>query len=74
MKRKGLSASRIGCAYLVINAVFNEAVRNKKLAESPSTDIPVPDVVHAATSSCQPMRNCRPSPPGSRPTGPPSSG
>ena len=48
MKRKGLSASRIGCAYLVINAVFNEAVRNKKLAESPSTDIPVPDVVHAA--------------------------
>jgi integrase len=48
MKRKGLSASRIGCAYLVINAVFNEAVRNKKLSESPSTDIPVPDVVHAA--------------------------
>jgi site-specific recombinase XerC len=48
MKRKGLSASRIGCAYLVINAVFNEAVRNKKLPESPSTDIPVPDVVHAA--------------------------
>ena len=48
MSRKGLSASRIGCAHLVINAVFNEAVRNKKLAESPCTDIPVPDVVHAA--------------------------
>jgi len=28
--------------------VFNEAVRNKKLPESPCTDIPVPDVVHAA--------------------------
>lgn len=48
MKRKGLSASRIGTAHLVINAVFTEAVRNKKLAESPCTDIPVPDVVHAA--------------------------
>ena len=48
MSRKGLSASRIASAHLVINAVFNEAVRNKKLAESPCTDIPVPDVVHAA--------------------------
>ena len=48
MNRKGLSASRIGCAHLVINAVFNEAVRNKKLPESPCTDIPVPDVVYAA--------------------------
>jgi integrase len=48
MSRKGLSASRIAQAHLVINAVFNEAVRNKKLAESPCTDIPVPDVVHAA--------------------------
>ena len=48
MKRTGLSASRIGCAYLVTNAVFNEAVRNKKLAESPSKDIPVPGIVHAA--------------------------
>jgi hypothetical protein len=44
----GLSPSRIACAHLVINAVFNEAVRNKKLAESPCTDIPVPDIVHAA--------------------------
>jgi integrase len=48
MSRKGLSASRIAQAHLVINAVFNEAVRNKKLAESPCTDIPVPDVIHAA--------------------------
>jgi integrase len=48
MSRKGLSASRIASAHLVINAVFNEAVRNKKLAESPCTDIPVPDIVHAA--------------------------
>ena len=48
MSRKGLSPSRIAQAHLVINAVFNEAVRNKKLPESPCTDIPVPDVVHAA--------------------------
>jgi site-specific recombinase XerC len=48
MSRKGLSPSRIASAHLVINAVFNEAVRNKKLAESPCTDIPVPDIVHAA--------------------------
>ena len=42
----GASGSRL--AHLVINAVFNEAVRNKKLAESPCTDIAVPDMVHAA--------------------------
>jgi integrase len=48
MNRKGLSASRIAQAHLVINAVFNEAVRNKKLPESPCTDIAVPDIVHAA--------------------------
>jgi integrase len=48
MSRKGLGASRIAQAHLVINAVFNEAVRNKKLAESPCTGIVLPDVVHAA--------------------------
>src|SRR3984957_8614138 len=48
MSRKGLSASRIAQAHLVINAVFNEAVRNKKLAESPCTDIPVPVIARAA--------------------------
>jgi integrase len=48
MSRKGLSPSRIASAHLVINAVFNEAVRNRKLPESPCTDIPVPDIVHAA--------------------------
>jgi integrase len=48
MSRKGLGASRIAQAHLVINAVFNEAVRDKELAESPCTDIPVLDVVHAA--------------------------
>jgi integrase len=48
MSRKGLGASRIGCAHLVISAVFNEAVRNKMLAESPCTDIPLPAVVYAA--------------------------
>ena len=45
MRRKNLSASRIGCAYLVINAVLGEAVRYKKLAESPSTGIALPGVV-----------------------------
>jgi integrase len=48
MSRKGLSPSRIAAAHLVINAVFNEAVRNKKLPASPCTDIPLPGVVHAA--------------------------
>src|SRR5215510_11749653 len=45
MRRKNLSASRIGCAYLVINAVLGEAVRDKKLAESPCTGIALPSVV-----------------------------
>jgi len=48
MTRKGLSASRISQAHLVINAVFNETVRNKKLAESPCTYIPVPVIARAA--------------------------
>jgi hypothetical protein len=48
MHRKGLSASRIGCAYLVISAVLSEAVRDKKLAESPCTGIHLPGVVTAA--------------------------
>lgn len=47
MRRKGLSASRISLAHLVICAVLKEAVRNKKLAESPCTDIPLPGVVTA---------------------------
>jgi len=48
MTRKGLSASRISQAHLVINAVFNETVRDKKLAESPCAGIPVPVIVRAA--------------------------
>jgi site-specific recombinase XerC len=48
MTRKGLSASRVSHAHLVINAVFNETVRNKNLAESPCTDIPVPGIARAA--------------------------
>jgi site-specific recombinase XerC len=48
MHRKGLSASRIGCAHLVISAVLAEAVRDKKLAESPCTGIQLPGVVTAA--------------------------
>ena len=48
MHRKGLSASRIGCAHLVISAVLAEAVRDKKLAESPCSGIQLPGVVAAA--------------------------
>jgi hypothetical protein len=48
MHRKELSASRIGCAHLVISAVLTEAVRDKKLAESPCTGIQLPGVVIAA--------------------------
>lgn len=48
MHRKGLSASRIGCAHLVISAVLAEAVRDKKLAESPCAGIQLPGVVNAA--------------------------
>jgi integrase len=48
MHRKGLSASRIGCAHLVISAVLSEAVRDKKLAESPCTGIQLPGVAAAA--------------------------
>jgi site-specific recombinase XerC len=48
MHRKGLSASRIGCAHLVVSAVFAEAVRDKKLAESPCTGIQLPAVVTTA--------------------------
>ena len=39
MHRKGLSASRIGCAHLVISAVLAEAVRDKKLASSGSSAV-----------------------------------
>jgi hypothetical protein len=48
MYRKGLSASRIGCAHLVISAVLAEAVRDKRLAESPCTGIELPGVVVCA--------------------------
>ena len=48
MHCKGLSASRIGCAHLVISAVLAEAVRDKKLAESPCTGIALPGVVVSA--------------------------
>jgi integrase len=48
MHRKGLSASRIGCAHLVVSAVLAEAIRDKKLAESPCTGIQLPGAVTAA--------------------------
>src|SRR5690242_845452 len=48
MRRTGLSASRIGCAYLVISAVLAEAVRDRKLAESPCTGIALPGAAVSA--------------------------
>jgi integrase len=48
MRRKGLSASRIGCAHLVISAVLAEAVRDRKLAESPCAGIALPGAATAA--------------------------
>jgi integrase len=48
MHRKGLSASRIGCAHLVVSAVLAEAVRDRKLPESPCVGIQLPGVVTAA--------------------------
>src|SRR4029077_7485181 len=48
MRRKGLSASRIGCAYLVISAVLAEAVRDRKIAESPCTGIQLPGAAVSA--------------------------
>jgi len=45
MRAKGLSTSRIWAAHLVISAVFCEAVRDKKLAESPCVAIELPGVV-----------------------------
>jgi integrase len=48
MHRKGLSASRISRAHLVISAVLAEAVRDRQLAESPCTGIQLPGVVTAA--------------------------
>ena len=74
MTRKGLSASRVSQAHLVINAVFNETVRNKELAESPCTDIPVPSSSGQRTSSCPMPASWRCWPPGCRRTGAPASG
>jgi hypothetical protein len=56
MHRKRLSASRIGCAHLVVSAVLAEAVRDKKLAESPCTDIQLPSVVTVADFILPPTR------------------
>jgi hypothetical protein len=44
MRRQGLGASRIREAHLVINAVFNEAVRDKVIADSPCVAIELPEV------------------------------
>jgi hypothetical protein len=74
MRRKGLSASRIGCAHLVIRAVFNEGVRNRKLPESPCTDIPLPGAVTAKDFILPAAEQAEARRPGCRPTGPPPSG
>jgi integrase len=47
MRADGIGASRVHTAHLVINAIFNEAVRDGKLAESPCVDIELPDVTSA---------------------------
>ena len=74
MHRKGLSASRIGCAHLVISAVLAEAVRDKKLAESPASASSSPASSPPPTSFSLPMRRSRRSPPNCHRTGPPRSG
>jgi hypothetical protein len=45
MRAKGLSASRIREAHLVVSAIFNEASRDKMIAESPCFPIELPEVV-----------------------------
>lgn len=44
MRANGIGASRVHTAHLVINAIFNEAVRDKKLPGSPCVEIELPDV------------------------------
>ena len=74
MHRKGLSASRIGCAHLVVSAVLAEAVRDKKLAESPCSGIQLPGVVTAADFILPAHAQVEGSRPGCRRTGPPPCG
>lgn len=45
MRAKGLGASRIREAHLVTSAIFNEAARDKMIAESPCIAIELPEVV-----------------------------
>jgi integrase len=47
MCANGIGASRVHTAHLVINAIFNEAVRDKRIAESPCVQIELPDVSSA---------------------------
>jgi hypothetical protein len=56
MHCKGLSASQVGCAYLVISAVLAEAVRDKKLAESPAPESNCPARSSRPTSLSPPTR------------------
>jgi hypothetical protein len=44
MRGKGLSASRVREAHLVVAAIFNEAVRDKMIAVSPCLAIALPEV------------------------------
>jgi hypothetical protein len=74
MRRKGLSASRIGCAYLVISAVLAEAVRDRNSPNLPAPESPCPAQPPPPTSSFPPMPRSRRSRPGCRRTGPPPYG
>lgn len=44
MRGKGLSASRVREAHLVVAAIFNEAVRDKMIAVSPCRSIALPEI------------------------------
>ena len=44
MRRKGLGASRIREAHLVVRAILNEAVRDKMIIDSPCVAIELPEV------------------------------
>ncbi|HEY3505783.1 MAG TPA: tyrosine-type recombinase/integrase [Actinocatenispora sp.] len=47
--RRIVGPSRVHTAHLVISAVFHEAVLDKRLAETPCVDIPLPEIVSDTT-------------------------
>jgi hypothetical protein len=74
MGRKGLSASRIAQAHLVINAVFNEAVATRSFPSRPAPTFRSRTSSTRRTSSFPKTTNWRHWRPGSRRTGPRPSG